>query len=121
MSVIIVASPTKETKKMKPLRSGNLLADGTEQTLLEFQGVAKIVGYVDLSNMTVGDTVTIRQYMKLTPEASYKKYAEQTLTGVQPEPLLYITPKETDVAILITLQQTAGTFKRYPHNFMEED
>jgi hypothetical protein len=117
MSVTITATK----KRLKAIGRGILLADGTEQTLLEFEGVAKIVGYVDLSSMTVGDTVTIRQYMKLTPEASYKKYAEQTITGVQPEPLLYITPKETDVAILITLQQTAGTFKRYPHNFMEED
>jgi len=120
MSVTITAA-AKETKRLKPKKSGNLLADGTEQTLLEFEGLAKIVGYVDLSNMAMADTVVIRQYMKLTSESNYKKYAEQTLIGVQPEPLLYITPKETDVAILITLQQTTGAFKRYPHNFIEED
>jgi hypothetical protein len=119
MSVTITGA--KETKKLKPIKSGNLLADGSEQMLLEFEGVAKIIGYVDLSAMTIGDTVIIRQYMKLATAGSYKKYAELPLVGVQPEPLLYITPKETDVAILITLQQTTGTFKRYPHNFMEED
>jgi len=119
MSVVI--TPSKETKRLKPIKGGNLLADGTEQTLLEFEGIAKIVGYVDLSFLELGDTIIIRQYMKIVEGGSYKKYAEQTLSGSQPEPLLYITPKETDVAILVTLQQTAGEFKKFPHNFMEED
>jgi hypothetical protein len=117
MSVII----TSAKERLKPIGSGSLFADGTEQTLLEFNGIARITGYVDLSNMTIGDTIIIRQYMKLTSKSNYKKYAEQTLTGVQPEPVLYITPKETDVAILITLQQTTGVFKEFPYNFMEED
>jgi hypothetical protein len=119
MSVVITGA--KETKKLKPIKTGNLAADGTEQTLLEFEGIAKIIGYVDLSAMTIGDTIIIRQYMKLATAGSYKKYAELPLVGVQPEPLLYITPKETDVAILITLQQTTGILKRFPHNFMRED
>ena len=119
MSIVITGA--KETKRLKPIKGGNLQADGTEQTLLEFEGIAKIVGYVDLSAMTVGDTVIIRQYMKIAEDADYKKYAEEALADIQPEPLLYITPKETDVAILVTLQQTTGTLKRYPHNFMRED
>jgi hypothetical protein len=112
---------TGKPKRLKTLKKSNITADGTEQTLLEFEGTAKISGYVDLVAMAMGDTIIIRQYMKISSDASYKKYAEETLVGVQPEPLLYITPKETDVAILITLQQTTGVFKRYPHNFMEED
>jgi hypothetical protein len=119
MSVVITGA--KEAKKLKPIKTGNLVADGTEQTLLEFEDVAKIIGYVDLSAMVIGDTIIIRQYMKIAADETYKKYAEQPLVGVQPEPLLYITPKETDVAILITLQQTTGTLKRFPHNFMKED
>lgn len=119
MSVVITGA--KETKKLKPIKSANLIADGTEQTLLEFEGVAKIIGYVDLSAMAMGDTIIIRQYMKIVADGSYKKYAEQPVVGIQPEPLLYITPKETDVAILITLQQIAGILKRFPHNFMKED
>ena len=119
MSVTITGA--KEAKKLKPIKSGNLLANGLEQTLLEFEGVAKIIGYVDLSGMEAGDTVIIRQYMKIVEGGDYKKYAEQPIVGSQPEPLVYITPKETDVAILITLQQTTGTLKRFPHNFMKED
>jgi len=118
MSVVIGGA--KETKRFKPIKTGNLLADGTEQTLLEFEGVAKIIGYVDLSAM-MGDTIIIRQYMKIVEGGDYKKYAEQTIVGSQPEPLVYITPKETDVAILITLQQIAGILKRFPHSFMKED
>lgn len=120
MAVIIIAG-AKGTKKLKAIKSGNLAADGTEQTLLEFQGVAKIIGYVDLSAMVLGDTIIIRQYMKIVADGSYKKYAEQPSVGIQPEPLLYITPKETDIAILITLQQTTGILKRFPHNFMKEE
>ena len=119
MSVIITGAT--ETKKLKPIKSATLRTDGTEQTLLEFEGIAKIIGYVDLSAMAIGDTIIIRQYMKIASDGSYKKYAEQPIAGIQSEPLLYITPKETDVAILITLQQTTGAFKRYPHNFIEED
>lgn len=120
MSVVITAA-TKEKKKFESIKSGNLTANGTEQTLLEFEGIGKIVGYVDLSALQLGDTIIIRQYMKIVDGGSYKKYAEQPVVGVQPESLLYITPKETDVAILITLQQTTGVFKRFPHNFMKED
>jgi hypothetical protein len=119
MSAVI--GGVKETKRFKPIKTGNLLADKMEQTLLEFEGIAKIIGYVDLSAMAMGDTIIIRQYMKIVADGSYKKYAEQPIAGIQPEPLLYITPKETDVAILITLEQTMGEFKRFPHNFMEED
>jgi hypothetical protein len=119
MSVVITGAT--ETKKLKPIKTGNLVADGTEQTLLEFEGVAKIIGYVDLSAMAIGDTIIIRQYMKIAANGSYKKYVEQPSVGIQPEPLLYITPKETDVAILITLQQTTGALKRFPYNFMKEE
>lgn len=104
---------------LAPLKSGNLTADGSEQTLLEFMGVGRIVGYVDLGNMVGGDVIIIRQYMKVVEGGNYRKYAEESY-GAQAEPILYIKPKETDFALKITLQQTAGPFRSFPYNFLRE-
>jgi len=113
-------NPSEDAKGLKPLKSGNLAADGSEQTLLEFTEVGRIIGYVDLGNMQAGDSVVIRQYMKIVEGGNYRKYAEETYSGILVEPLLYIHPRETDVAIKVTLQQTVGVFRNFPNNFMRE-
>ena len=100
------------------LKEGNLSADGTEQTLLEFSDVGRISGYVDLSEMGVGDTVYIRQYVLVN--GVYQRYASEPYTGIQADPAIYITPKETDKGLRITLQQTAGTLKNYDNRFTLE-
>ena len=106
--------------RLSALKQSNLDADGSEQILLEFMDVGRVTGYVDLGNMVGGDSVVIRQYMKVVTGGNYRKYADETYTDAQPDPLLYINPRETDVAIKITLQQTAGAFKSFPNNFMRE-
>jgi hypothetical protein len=114
-------SVTTSRKKVKTLKSGNLHADGTEQILLEFVGISTVSGYVDLSEMTLGDTVVIRQYIKLVQGADYQKYAQETYVGIQQEPVVYITPKKSDNALKVTLQQTTGLFKNFDNNFISED
>jgi len=99
---------------------GTLTADGTEQTLVEFADLGRIVGYVDLENMEAIDTIVIRQYIKLKYGGAYKKYAEETYSGAQVVPTIYITPKESDYGVKVTLQQTAGTFKSVDYNFLKE-
>lgn len=106
--------------RLSALKSGNFTADDTEQTLLEFMDIGRVVGYVDLGNMQAGDIIIIRQYMKIIDGGNYRKYAEETYTGLQSPPILYITPKETDFAIKITLQQVAGSYRTYPYNFLRE-
>lgn len=106
--------------RLSQLKQGSLLANGLEQILLEFMDVGRVLGYVDLGNMVNGDIVIIRQYMKIVDDGNYREYANSTYSDIQVSPLLYINPRETDVAIKITLQQTAGTFKNFPHNFMRE-
>jgi hypothetical protein len=106
--------------RLSALKQSNLTADGSEQTVLEFMDVGRVMGYVDLGNMQAGDAVVVRQYMKVVDGGNYRKYADGTYTDVQPDPLLYINPRETDVAIKITLQQIAGAFKSFPNNFMRE-
>ncbi len=101
-------------------KSGSVIADGTEQTLLEFIGLGRITGNVDLSNMEAGDIVAIKQYMKVNSNTDWKKYADETYNGTQDNPLIYITPKETDFGIKITLKQTAGVMRMYEYNFIKE-
>ena len=116
MSVTIVSAKVR----LSPLKSGTLMADGTEQTLLEFMDVGRVMGYVSLQNMQVGDTIIIRQYMKVVAGGSYQLYAEELYSGAQTHPILYIKPKETDFAIKITLEQGGIPFRTYPYNFMKE-
>lgn len=102
------------------VKSGNITANGTEQTLLEYEDVGRVIGYIDLSEMDVGDSVILRQYMRLEKKGAYKKYAQQTFGGFQDPPLLYVTPKETDLGIKFTLEQTAGAFRCFIYDFMKE-
>jgi len=114
-------SVTTSRKKLKAIKSGNLHADGAEQVLLEFVGVATVSGYVDLSEMQAGDTVIIRQYIMLTMGKEYQKYAQESYVGAQEQPMIYITPKKSDNALKVTLQQATGLFKNFDNNFIGED
>jgi len=100
---------------------GTLTADGTEQTIVldEISGNPQrfLEGYIDLSNMASGDTVVIRYYVSLTSPVDYKKYAEETYSGAQSLPLLYITTKPARYGIKVTLQQTAGTYRTFKYQF----
>jgi hypothetical protein len=84
--------------------------DGTEKVLVEKTDgvVALLEGYVDLSNMAGGDTIIIRQYMKIKTGGDYVKYAEETYIGAQAIPLVHISAKPANIAIKVTAEQTAG-------------
>jgi hypothetical protein len=69
--------------------------------------------------MEAGDTVVIRLYVKLL-NGEYRRYATQAYTGVQEDPIVYITPKELASAIKVTLQQTSGTYKTFEYLFINE-
>jgi len=98
------------------LAEGELRADGSEQTLIRVEYISKIMGYVSLSSIEEGDEVVIRQYFKIGNV--YLLYEEETYTGDNIEPLVYITPKEGD-GIKVTLQQTKGSYKVFPYKFFE--
>ena len=115
-----IAVSCSTTKRITTIKKSNLTSDGSEQTMLEFRGVGRIFGLIDFSVMVAEDTVLLRQYFKILQTGNYQKYAEETYVGVQENPLIYVTPKETEVALKITLQQTTGLPKRYFHNFMKE-
>jgi hypothetical protein len=105
---------------LKPYSKGTLIADGSEQTLVEFIGIGVISGHVDLQKMTDDDIVIIRYYIKLKEDGEYKLYDEETYVGVQTKPVIHFKPITVDVALKITLQQTAGTYKSFDYNFIRE-
>jgi hypothetical protein len=88
---------------------GPLTGPATEDILVEFNDGKKslVDGYIDLTPMIAGDTIVIRQYMKIKGGGAYVKYAEETYSGVQTIKLLYITTKTLAEAVKMTAEQTA--------------
>jgi hypothetical protein len=100
---------------------GSITMDGTEQTIV-LDEIADnpqrhLEGYVDLSQMAAGDTIVIRQYIKISPTGDYAKYAEETYSDAQALPLLYIVTKPGRYGIKVTAQQTAGTYRTLQYQF----
>lgn len=104
----------------QPLGSGVLTADGLEQLVAEITGLNRIMGYVNLSNLQAGDSVILKQYVKLLFLGSYSKYDEQSYSGVQTDPVVYIRSKESQFGVKITLQQTVGVNRSFEYDFFKE-
>jgi hypothetical protein len=100
---------------------GSVTMDGTEKEVVldEITGNPPrfLEGYIDLSPMASGDTIVVRQYMKIAPDGSYAKYAEETYSGAQSLPLLYIVTKPGRYGIKVTAQQTAGSYRSLTYQF----
>ena len=100
---------------------GTVVMDGTEKNVVldEVSGNPSrfLEGYIDLTPMASGDTIVIRQYMKIAATGDYVKYAEETFSGAQSLPLLYIVTKPGRYGIKITAQQTAGSYRTLVFQF----
>jgi hypothetical protein len=100
---------------------GTVAMDGTEKNVVldEVTGNPQrfLEGYIDLTPMQSGDTIIVRQYMKIASAGNYVKYAEETYSGAQTLPLLYITTKTGRYGIKITAQQTSGTNRTLTYQF----
>jgi hypothetical protein len=100
---------------------GSVAMDGTEKNVVldEVNGNPQrfLEGYIDLTPMASGDTIVVRQYMKIASAGAYVKYAEETYSGAQTLPLLYIVSKSGRYGIKITAQQTAGTNRTLTYQF----
>ena len=117
MSVTITKLPI--TRK-QILAEGTITADGTEQTVIEASGIMNLEGYIDLSQMTNGDTVTLRRYVKIQKNTEYKLHGEETYVGAQAQPLIRFPAIASYYGIKITLKQTSGTYKNFPYQFFKE-
>jgi lipopolysaccharide export system protein LptA len=97
---------------------GSITANGSEQTVTEISEATRISGYINLTNLQAGDTVVIRQYIKLF--SSYQKYEEESYSDAQAKPIIYIRPKEIASGTKVTIQQTAGVFRDFEYKFIKE-
>ena len=105
--------------KLELVAEGTLIADGTEQTLVEDTLLSNLSGFISLFNMEIGDTVTIRQYVDMNGDG-YRLYADETYNDAQIQPAVYITSKTSNTRMRITLQQTAGTYRQFAYEFNRE-
>jgi len=100
---------------------GTATMDGTEVNIVldEITGNPPrfLEGYIDLSPMASGDTIIIRQYMKISATGGYVKYAEESYSGAQELPLLHVVSNPATYGIKITAQQTAGTYRTLTYQF----
>ena len=101
----------------KELAVGTLTADGTEQTVVEVTTIGTLEGYIDLANMQAGDSVTIREYVRLKSGGTYRLYDSATYTDAQTKPALHIVKLPTRYGLRVTLEQTAGVNRDYDYNF----
>lgn len=103
-----------------PIKEGDLDADGSEQTLVEYSGLGRVSGYVDLSEMQGGDAVEVREYGVAVVGGAYALHASEQYGGVQVLPLLHISPKPSYLSVKVTLRQYAGVFRSFPNDFVLE-
>lgn len=110
----------KIISKLDAFLDDSISMNGTEQTILEYSKVARIMGYLDLTNLQEGDVVVIRQYLRMKPASPYRKCEEASYSGPQDPPVVYLKPKESDYGHKITVQQTMGSLKGFDFNFIRE-
>jgi hypothetical protein len=102
---------------------GDLTADGTEQTVWDVTTSKWFSGYIDLEQMTTGDTVLIKRYIKVRSSGASTLVQDsptETYTDAQTaKKILYFAPMPSDVEYMVTLQQTVGTFRVFPFKLYE--
>jgi len=106
------------TTYMDVVSEGTINADGMEQTVIskEDNKYPFILGaWLDLSKMEAADTIVLREYVKVKKDGTMAKYDEQSYSGVQPNPALFITSKPSVYGLKITLQQTAGALRPFDY------
>lgn len=101
--------------KVEEKSSGEISADGTEQTIVEISEVSKVGAFISLENMQAGDEVVITEYIKLTESGGYKIYTKETYTGSQLEPVIFSIHKNVTKGWKLTIKQNAGSFRRFEY------
>lgn len=99
---------------------GTLTATATEQNLISTADnkAHHVEGQIDLSNMASGDTVEIKQYMKVKSGGAFILYADEVYSGAQTIPMLNVLSKAGKYGIQVTLKQTAGSpYKTFDYLF----
>lgn len=80
-----------------------------------------VEGYVDLSALTAGDSVVVREYISVDG-TNYRLFAQVTYNGPLSEPVIRLHTKTLLYNMLykVTITQTAGTLRSFPYAFILE-
>ena len=71
---------------------------------MAFAGKQHLVdGYIDLSELASGESITVREYMMIKSGGSFVLYAEETYSNAQSIPLLHITTKPARYGLKVEL------------------
>jgi len=83
-------------------------------TIIDTSGMAiagkqhQIDGYIDLSALGSGESITVKEYMKIKPGGNYVLYAQETYTGTQDIPLLHLTTKPARYGLKVELVMSSA-------------
>jgi len=72
--------------------------------LSEIGVIHRIECYVDLSQLAAGESLVVEEAMSIVTPVSYVNYAEETYTGVQTLPMLFITTKPARYGLRVNLR-----------------
>lgn len=80
-------------------------------------------GFVDLSNLVVGDTVVLKEYVKIKPAGAYVLYAQRTYVN-RPDPMCYVYSKPYFYGVRFSLTQTTtgvpGVYRDFDYIWFRE-
>lgn len=101
-----------------PIDENTLTANGTEQSVYTAATNRVTQLFVNVDNMVAGDTIIIREKIKVLTGDSVALVRATTLTGVNgtlPESAVIFTtdPLSGPYGVTYTLEQTAGTNRDY--------
>lgn len=115
--VIVHAGPV-----LKSLGSKIATLNGSEQLLCEQPGgsPSQVMGYIDLSNLSHGDIVVVRFYVKVKENGAWGKCYEESYSDSLAPPVVHIAKRPENHGLKVTIQQTAGASKVIDYEFFEE-
>jgi len=83
-------------------------------TIIDTSGMAiagkqhLVDGYIDLSALQSGESITVKEYMKIKSGGAYVLYAQETYTGTQDIPLLHLTTKPARYGLKVELVMSSA-------------
>jgi len=80
-------------------------------TIIDTSGSTKlhyVEGYIDLTQLASGESITVRESMIIKSGGTAVKYAETTYSGAQSIPLLHITTKPARYGLKVELVMSAA-------------
>lgn len=115
-------SPVIITEKLRYAGTVTPLAHFIETTVVEIPAQSDdyiVEGYLDLSFLSTGDTVIVREYMVLDDVKSLL-FASVAFSAPVSEPLIRFHTKliPYNAKYKVTITQTSGTLRQYPYYFV---